>query len=199
MDVAIILKTPELKDVVKEEYVIYADAGYKFKDKIGDKKVLSVVGDFDSLDAPPKDEKVITLNAEKDFTDGERAVILAKELGATAITIYGANGGRLDHILGNLTLLKKAKELGVFAKIVDNNLTIKLVSGKVKLKVKKDTALSFIPFGEKCVFESSKNLYYPLDNLTLTNGNTRGISNKTLSDKVEFNITFGESLVIFEE
>ena len=50
MKVAIILKSPELVGKVEEENVIYADGAYKFKEKIKNKNVLAVVGDFDSID-----------------------------------------------------------------------------------------------------------------------------------------------------
>ena len=87
MNVAIILKAPSFTDTVKETDVIYADAGYKFSEKIGKKNVLAVVGDFDSLGKAPDGEKIIGLNVEKNYTDGERAIRYAKELGAKEVTI----------------------------------------------------------------------------------------------------------------
>ena len=112
MEVAIILKAPTLNVSVDEQNVIYADAGYKFKNQIGNKTVLAVVGDFDSLKSAPANEKLIPLEVEKNFTDGERAVRYAKEVGATKVVIYGAFGGKMEHILGNLALLKLPKLLG---------------------------------------------------------------------------------------
>ena len=105
MEIAIILKAPELNCTVSEQNVIYADAGYKFKDKVGVKNVLAVVGDFDSLGTAPKNENVIALDAQNNFTDGERAVRFAVEQGAKTIVIYGAYGGKIEHVLGNIALL----------------------------------------------------------------------------------------------
>ena len=199
MQIAIILKAPSIDCVVNEEKIIYADGAYKFAEKIGGKNVLAVVGDFDSLGCAPKGEKIVALNVEKNFTDGERAVRLAKEYGAKEITIYGAYGGKIEHVLGNIALLKIAKDLGLKAKIKDDSGCTCLIDGDVKLKVKKDSAFSLIPYGGACVFEESKNLYYPLDNLTLTPSDTRGISNIALSEEVYIKIKSGLSLAIYVE
>ena len=112
MKVAIILKAPSLSVEVTERNVIYADAAYKFKNQIGDKNVIAVVGDFDSLKVAPENENIVPLNVEKDFTDGERAIRYAKEVGAEKVVVYGAYGGKTEHVLGNIALLKIAKNLG---------------------------------------------------------------------------------------
>jgi thiamine pyrophosphokinase len=198
MKVAIILKAPELNFTIDEKDVIFADAGYRFKDQLGDINVLGVVGDFDSLGCAPKGEKVVSLNVEKDFTDGERAVRYAKECGAKDIVIYGAFGGKIEHILGNIALLKIAKNLNLNAVIKDNGVSMQLIDKSVYLSVKKNTAFSIIPYGGKCSFSSSDGLYYPLDGVTLTPSDTLGISNKTLDDKVEIKLLDGECLVVYE-
>ena len=199
MKVAIILKAPTLNVAVAEENVIFADAGYKFKDSIGEKNILAVVGDFDSLKAIPKNEKIISLQVEKDFTDGERAVRYAKEVGATEIVIYGAFGGKMEHVLGNLALLKIAKNLGLACKIKDENGSTELIDGKWSKQLKIGSSLSLIPFGGNCSFVSSKGLYYPLAGLTLTTTDTRGISNVVNSERVEIEISHGQSLVFYND
>lgn len=199
MQVAIILKAPNLDCEVQEQNVIYADGAYKFADKVGEKNVLAVVGDFDSLESVPKNEKILSLEVEKNFTDGERAVRLAKECGATNIVIYGAYGGKIEHILGNIALLKIAKDIGLDATIKDANGYTRLIDGKTKLNVKKESTLSLIPYGGVCEFIKSENLYYPLDNLTLTPSDTRGISNVATANQVYIEIKQGLALVIYKE
>jgi thiamine pyrophosphokinase len=198
MDIAVILKAPFLTEKVIEEKVIYADAGYKFKDLVGEKEILAVVGDFDSLKTPPKDQKTINLNVEKDFTDGERAIRYAVELGAKNISIYGAYGGNIDHILGNIALLKIAKELGLNAIIKDDGKNTVLISKESRFKVKKGGTVSIIPYGGDCSFIDSKGLYYPLKDVTLTTKDTRGISNRAESQEIIINIKSGEALIIYE-
>ncbi|MBR2498357.1 MAG: thiamine diphosphokinase [Clostridia bacterium] len=199
MQIAIILKAPSIDCVVKEENVIFADGAYRFLAQLGNKKVLAVVGDFDSLGRTPKGENIVSLEVEKNFTDGERAVRLAKEYGADEITIYGAYGGKIEHILGNIALLKIAKDLNLSATIKDENGCTKLISEKTTLNVKKDSVLSLIPYGGNCEFIKSENLYYPLDNLVLTPSDTRGISNVAQDENVVIEIKSGLALAIYIE
>ncbi len=199
MKVAIVLKAPELNSTVTEDNVIYADAGYNFANKIGKKNVLGVVGDFDSLGNAPTGEKIVGLEVEKNFTDGERAVRYAKEMGANEIVIYGAYGGKIEHILGNITLLKIAESIGLKAVIKDGATVTHLISGKVTINAKKGGTLSLIPYGGNCSFKSSKGLYYPLDGLTLTPCDTRGISNVIENEKLTIEIISGDALVIYEK
>lgn len=198
MKVAIILKAPFLNAKVDETDVIYADAGYKFKDQIGDKNVLAVVGDFDSLGKAPSGENIVGLQVEKNFTDGECALRYAVECGADSVVIYGAYGGKIEHVLGNIALLKISKNLGVNACIKDGDNITELVCGSVKKSVKKGGTVSLIPYGGDCSFENSKGLYYPLNGLTLTSADTRGISNVAMDDKIELEILSGQALIIYE-
>ncbi|MBQ9734701.1 MAG: thiamine diphosphokinase [Clostridia bacterium] len=198
MKVAIILKAPSITAIVSENDVIYADAAYKFKEQIGEKNVLGVVGDFDSLGNVPDGEKIIGLDVEKDFTDGERAVRFAKECGADEITIYGAYGGKIEHVLGNIVLLKIAKNIGLKASIKEKGYLTELACGKTELTVKKGSALSILPYGNECTVTESKGLYYPLDSLTLTNADTRGISNVATDSNVSINVVKGYALVVYE-
>ena len=199
MKVAIILKAPQMDFSVKEENVIYADAGYKYAGIIGKKNVLGVVGDFDSLGKAPKDQKIIELEVEKNFTDGERAVRYAKECGATEIVIYGAYGGKIEHVLGNIALLKIATDLGLKAVIKDRESVTRLISGNIEIVAEKGSTLSLIPYGGDCTVKDSKGLYYPLKNLTLTCADTRGISNVVTESKVALDVVKGRMLAIYKE
>lgn len=199
MAVAIILKAPEFNDTVTEKKVIYADAAYRFADRLNGKIVLGVVGDFDSLKYVPQEEKIVLLDEEKNFTDGERAVLYAKECGEKEIVIYGAYGGKIEHVLGNIALLKIAKANGLKAQIKFKDcITELLFEGKHRFVVKEKSKVSLIPYGGNCVFGRSKGLYYPLDGLTLTPADTRGISNVAVSSEIALEILKGETLVIYE-
>ena len=199
MKVAIILNAPELKEDVKEDYVVFADGAYKFKDKLKNKTVLGVVGDFDTLDHIPEEEKIVKLTSEKDFTDGERAVYYAKESGADEIAIYGATGGKPDHVLGNLTLLSVAESLGLKAEIAGGNCVIRLVSGLVEEQSEIGRTVSLIPFGGEATVKYLYGLYYPFDKsspLVLKCGNTLGLSNRATEKEFAFDVIKGEVLMI---
>ena len=195
MRVAVVLNTPEKIALVTEKTVIYADGGYA-KHGLDDGKNVTVVGDFDSLGYTPNSESTVKLDCEKNFTDGEFAVRTAVKQGADEIVIYGALGGRIDHIICNLALLKIAKNLGVKAHIKEKDLKIYLLDGESKFSAKKGVSVSVLPYGDSAVVERSTGLYYPLENLTITNADTRGISNIATEREFTLSVTNGQCLVI---
>ena len=200
MAVAIILKSPEFNDTVTEKNVIFVDAAYKFADRLKNKTVLGVVGDFDSLGRAPDNEKIVLLDEEKNFTDGERAVFYAAECGETEIVVYGAYGGKIEHVLGNIALLKIAKNLGLKAVIKSGETFTELLGvGENEFYVKEKSKVSLIPYGGNCVFKCSEGLYYPLGGLTLTPSDTRGISNVAEKSGITVSIIKGEALIIYEK
>lgn len=198
MRAALILNSPEPIENVTESKVIFADGGYKNAAAVKNAEVLGVVGDFDTLDKIPAGEKIVKLEREKNFTDGERAVYFAKECGVTELIVYGATGGRLEHVLGNIRLLKIADKLNIKAIIKYGGNAIELIKGEVNLKVKKGGVVSIFPYGGECTFATSHGLYYPLYNLTLTYADTRGISNVATKDEIYLNANNGEALIIYE-
>ncbi len=199
MQVAIILNAPKIDREITEDNVIFADAGYKFKHKVKGKNVLLVVGDFDSLKKAPQGENTLALQVEKNFTDGEVAIEKAKEFGATSVSIYGALGGRIDHVLGNISLLKKALDLGLKATIKGDDEDLFIIRKNGSFTANIGQTISIIPFGESCEFLSVNGLYYPLKNLTLTNGDTRGISNVASQNVIEYSIKNGQALVVINK
>lgn len=197
MEIAIVLNSPTPIKNVEEKAVIYADRGYVNKKYLKDKITLGVVGDFDTLGAPPEGENLILLDKEKNFTDGERAVLFAKESGADKVSIYGADGGKIDHVLGNIFLLKSAAKLNLKAEIRGENYKMTLIGAGENIFVsQKGATVSVIPFGGSTEFVKSEGLYYPLDNLTIAPDCTRGISNVAANDKFKIKIKRGEALLI---
>ena len=86
---------------------IAADVGYQNALKLG-VKIDILLGDFDSLGTPPPDKQleILTVPAEKDFTDTQLAVQTALERGADDIVIIGGLSGRLDHTLSSLAIME---------------------------------------------------------------------------------------------
>lgn len=92
------------------EKVIGIDRGNLFLLRRGIVPDLAI-GDFDSLNETEKKEvfgqvsEVLTAPAEKDDTDTQLALVTIFERYPKAqITLIGATGGRLDHLLANLWL-----------------------------------------------------------------------------------------------
>ena len=192
-EVGIILNSPSEIANVTEKDVIYADGGVKHFQK--DKNVVAVVGDFDT-GKEIEGVKTVKLQKEKDFTDGEMAIKVAGELGYEKATIYGATGGKIEHILFNFSLLKIAKGLGIECRIVEKECDIELVFGEFAKKVKKGASVSLYPFTDECVVKESYGLYYPLKNLKLIKSDTVGISNQATEEEIGFKVETGEVLAI---
>lgn len=201
--IAIILNTPEEIENVLENDVILVDGGARFIKKLNNKNIVCVIGDFDSLENSYKQEidkqQIVGLEKEKNYSDGEFALRYAIENGYKNISIYGATGGRIDHVLCNISLLKKAKDLEATAKIIDKNEEMFLTQNYTKIIVKKGTTLSILPFYEECLIDNSKGLYYPLNNLTLTKSDSRGLSNIARDSEVSFDVKKGIALVIINK
>ena len=88
------------------DYLIAADAGYAALRASGLEPDF-VMGDFDSLGAPPEHPNVETHSVIKDDTDLMLAVRWALEQGWRKFRIYGALGGkRLDQTLASLQTLR---------------------------------------------------------------------------------------------
>ncbi len=154
------------------------------------------VGDFDSVPEELVDcPEIIRLYPIKDMTDTQEAIDTAISRGAEEITVLGALGGRIDHTLANIHLLKYAKGKGVNIEMADVNTYILLVTDSARISKKDGFCLSLIPLTD-CSGVSISGVYYPLDNADMPVGNPYGISNEFTEDEAHISLTLGELLVI---
>lgn len=183
--------------------VIAADKGLEVLDKLCIKPDY-IIGDFDSLEAgilcEYSGDRIIKLNPEKDFTDTEAAIRLAIEKGSDLITIIGATGSRLDHVLANISLLMIPLEAGIPAYIIDENNRIRLIDKTTEL-TREDCFgdnVSLIPYSNEVAGVTLRGFYYPLNNKTLSRFKelSLGISNKITEDKCIIKIKNGILIVI---
>ncbi len=185
--------------IAGDSYVICCDGAYSWAK--GRVRIDENLGDFDSLKETPEPFPRYTFPSEKNETDGELAVDLASDMGATSVVFYGGGGGREDHFLGNLHLLLKAQTLGVsHAVMKTNGAEITLCGAGVHTFVsKKGQTVSLLPFGGDAHIMASEGLKYPMEDLRLRYGSTRGISNLTAGEGFSFAVKEGHALVIINE
>lgn len=163
------------------DYIIAADGGLLSLAKIGVTPNL-IVGDIDSVGYDligrfrEKGSECFLVDAEKNDTDSFLAVEAALVRGATEITLLGATGGRLDHTLSNMMLLKWAYERGVRLVIEDQTQTIEIGRGEFEVRGEIGQTVSILPVNSGARVTAS-GLYYPLNRLLLTNSRPRGVSN----------------------
>ena len=164
-----------------------------------------IIGDFDSADKKilaffqqNKEIDFCTLNPEKDDTDTEFAIRESIRRGADSITIIGGTGTRLDHVLGNISLLGIGLEEGVRMELLDAHNRICMIDHSVTLKKKEQYGnyLSLIPYNGNVTGVTLKGLKYPLHDYTIGGFNSLGISNEIVDDEASIELTSGQLLVI---
>ena len=183
-----------------DDFIICADGGIKHLNAIG--KIPDVfVGDFDSCNANELCEgiEIHKHNAKKNDTDTKLAIDIAFEYGYGNIEILGGLGGRVDHLLANVFLLKYIHENGGTGKIVDEKNTILLLTDKVILEKEDNVFVSLVPISSTLNGVTNKGLVYPLNDYTMHFGTTRGISNEFADDFAQISIDTGEALVIISK
>ena len=179
--------------ILPYDKLICADKGYVYAQKLGLNPDY-ILGDFDSLGYIPKNSKVYP--ADKDYSDTQLAIIKAKEIGATKIDLYFCLGGRIDHQLFNINLLKFAKNLGIDATIYNGVEFIKLIDGACYYAVKNGSFISLVPFSTNAHIIKSEGLKYPLDGIEVVIGETLTLSNVALDSKIYIEIESGELLLV---
>ncbi len=160
-----------------------------------------VVGDFDSISTETMrwllshsvDCKPYPTNKGK--TDGELALKTALVSGARDITITAAWGGRLDHALGNLFLLRLARRQGVACRLVEAQWEVVLIDSDFKLSGSPGETVSLIPL-DRCEGVTLRGFAYDAEALTLEPGDTRGLSNLLINGQGEIMIETGQVLMI---
>ena len=110
-----------------DDAIVFCDSGLKHMEALGVKPAL-IVGDFDSHCNPHLDVETIVLPCEKDDTDTVFAVKTMVQRGYDVFLLIGVIGARLDHTLGNVSILLYLDSLGKKAEIVDDYSEMQIVS-----------------------------------------------------------------------
>lgn len=187
--------------VEEEDYIIGVDGGTNHLAKMGLQPNV-ILGDLDSVDRSLlkqqfKNIEIIPFPRKKDYTDTELALDYASELdGMDEIVFLGVVGGRFDHTLGNVFLLKKADEMGVSASMFTDIHEIYGVRGEKLIKGDIGDILSVLPLCDIISGVTLINLEYPLNNATIRLGETIGLSNVFLGKEAHIIIKEGFAVAI---
>lgn len=165
-----------------EDYYIFCDCGLRHSEGLGVEPDL-IVGDFDSHSNPCLDIETIVLPVEKDDTDTVFAVKEAAKRGFEDFLILGAVGQRLDHTLGNVSILKMLFDMGKNAVIVDDYTEMTVVGKEPQYVEDCFPYFSLINIFGNATGISVKNAKYPLENAVITCDYQYGISNRALKGK----------------
>ena len=134
---------------------------------------------------------------EKDDTDLMLAVNKALEKGAENIVIYGACGGRIDHMIGNIACLALIAEKGAKGTIIGDNDIISLyMPCEFSVSYKEGFSLSLFAYSREVRGLTISGAKYSVDNCTLTDSVTLGVSNEIIPPEAKISFTEGRLLVI---
>lgn len=173
-----------------DDFFIYCDSGLSHQERLGRAADL-IVGDFDSHEKPHTETETIVLPCEKDDTDTVYAVKEALNRGFEEFLLIGAAGGRLDHTLGNLSILVKLFSLGKHGLLVDDYSEMEIV-GKEPVKIADSfpffSLLNLTGRAENITIRDAK---YPLANARITCDYQYGVSNEPLPGRTA-TVTVGD-------
>ena len=179
-----------------DDYIVFCDSGLKHLDALQVRPGL-IVGDFDSHDNPNLDVETIVLPCEKDDTDTAFAVKEAIKRGFDDFLLIGVVGARLDHTLGNVSILLYLDSIGKKGIIVDDYSEMEIVSNEpayIEDSYAFFSLLNVFGIAKGITIENAK---YLLNNAKITCEYQYGVSNEVLSGKTaKVSILDGKLLLI---
>ena len=189
--------TELLLPIKKGDFVIAADGGLQHTKKLNIRPD-AILGDFDSLGYTPEGANVFPV--EKDDTDAMLAVRRGLSLGYREFVIYGSlDGPRLDHTVANFQTLQFLADNGASGFLVGKNQIVTVIkNGRLSFPPEAEGTVSVFCMGADAEGITLKNLYYPLENGTLTAGFPLGVSNHFIGKPAEISVRNGSLLVIWE-
>lgn len=197
----------EIKDLsfidtaeISDSFVICADSGYKYVEKLGIVPDM-IMGDFDSYtDELPENIEIYRSIPEKDDTDTMLAVKTALSRDPDEIILYGALGKRFDHAFANIQTLLYAHENGCTMQIIDSDNEITVQGTGNKYYHRRDGwYFSIFALTDTVVISEYSGVKYPLENYTLKSSFPIGVSNEITADNAFLRIDSGIVLVVRSE
>lgn len=191
-----------LKGVLqRDDILVAADGGARYAIELG--LVPSVVvGDFDSITDKDRrlleslEVRLIEVPREKDETDLELALRHALGLGIPTILLVGALGNRLDHTLGNLSVLSDPTLSTYDIRCDDGVEEVFFCRVSAGIRGHPGDTVSLIPWGQGVRGVRTSGLKWSLSGDTLYPHKTRGISNELTGEFAEVQIASGLLLIV---
>jgi len=185
------------------DYIIAADGGAQHCQEIGLRPDI-VIGDMDSISPELKTEyqagrtEFIIHPKDKDQTDLDLALSLAKQKEINEVLLFGILGGRLDLSLANLLLLARDEWHNMSLVVVNGPDQAFLLRSNCSNSIngKPGDIVSLIPLTEQVEGVSTRGLRWQLEDAVLQLGNTRSLSNEMENGLAQVTIKQGKLLMV---
>lgn len=163
--------------------VIAVDGGLAHLEAIEVKPYMAV-GDFDSLGYEPKGIRISKFAKDKDQSDMELALAKARAWDCDSIWVFGALGKRLDHTLANLYVLAAASESGMKVSCIGMDEEVAFVTGPdiLEIEARESGIISVFSMSDECTGVFERGLKWELDDCTLSNRTSHGLSNEFIGE-----------------
>lgn len=192
--------TPDMAQDLAEtaDYIIAADGGQNRAREFG-LQPDCVIGDFDSTTLDEDFDCIyITYPAEKDLTDTEAALTHALEKGCRNVILLGGMGGRLDHTMGNISLLDKYYSSFDHMEFIDGKNRMELLKDSERT-LKRDARYKYfglVSLNAEASGIDIRGAKYELTGASLERASTLGVSNEFKEDTVEICVQEGILLIV---
>jgi thiamine pyrophosphokinase len=183
--------------------VVAADSGLEVARALG-LTVSHVVGDMDSVDpyvlARAEEDGTVVQRVphDKDQVDTELAVLFARTLGASAITLVTAGGGRLDHQMGVMSALTHPILKGCEVHALWDTARVRVLNGPETATITGafGSLVGLVAVNGPAHGITTTNLRWPLTEEHLESHSTRGVSNEMVSTQATVSLHSGHLFVI---
>jgi len=186
---------------IEQGLYIAADSGIETAEILGVKPDI-IMGDFDSMDlsvseirAKYEGSEVIEHPPEKDDTDSMLCVKYALEHDYKDIIIIGGTGGRIDHTLANLALLRYIKKHGGTGVITDGYNKVTYLAGGSMRVYKNYKYVSIIPVSRELRGVSLTGFLYNLYEANVKFEEPYTVSNEIAEEYGDIIIKQGEAFI----
>lgn len=198
------LAPPLVRPIPRAERVIAADGGILHAPALG-LTVDVLVGDLDStpnaavLEAVRAGVVVHEHARDKDATDLELALDLARDEGAERVLVLGGHGGRLDHLLGNVGLLAAPRYRDLELTALLGTVVVTVVHARRTLSGRPGETVTLLAAHGGARGITTSGLAFALADGALEAGSSRGVSNRFLAARAEIEVGSGVLLVVQPE
>ncbi len=162
--------------------IIVCDGAWEdIKNNFPINETIIILGDGDSISQLPKNFIYL---AQQDTTDFEKALqwLIQNQPHTANIDIYWANGGDIDHTLGNLAISAKYAEQFTLHFYTDNQY-YRYIQNNLQIFGAKDMTISFFPF-PTALIQQTQGLQYPMRDYEIQVNTQQSLRNYITSNQV---------------
>lgn len=191
---------PRREDVeeylAKAQVIVAADSGLLLAEEMGVEPHI-ILGDMDSL----PDRRILERHphaeiqvypTEKDDTDTELALKCLQSRGCTESILIGGGGGRLDHLLGIVSVFYRPDPP---RRWFTHGEEVIYISDTLEIRGLKGRVVTFMPVSREECRMKTEGLKWPLDSLRWKPGDI-GISNIILAEEARVTMLQGKLIMI---